>query len=195
MKNKGLNNNLLNNKPGRHFLPRFLYDFFFKHWKVSITLTVLLVILMIPFIPMLTLMDGKTKHTVLQFPIEINEGFSIQYIHSIHRTPVEEYFYIDNDYNIVAEKTIFESYGVGIPSNIEEGQVFYQENGKFVIDHIQRVLPYFDQRIGQVIANHQLRIKGIEIPLNKVTTPGNWVRFKVTNRSILQYLKGGSWNE
>ncbi len=152
-------------------------------------------ILSAPFIPMLTLMDGKTKNIILQFPIKENEGFSLRYIHSIHRTPVEEFFYIDNEYNIIAEKTIFESYGVGIPSNVEEGQIFYRENGKFVIDHIQRVLPYFDQRIGQVIANHHLRIKGLEIPLKEVTSPGNWIRFEVSKRSILQYLKGGSWNE
>jgi hypothetical protein len=49
-----------------------------------------------------------------------NDEFVLGYIHSILLTPAEEYFTVVEDQKILLQKTIYESFGVGLP--------FYQEN-------------------------------------------------------------------
>ncbi len=52
----------------------------------------------------------------------------LRYIHSVARTPVHEYFTVDNN-RFILYKTVFESYGAGLPL---DGGDFRRENGRFV---------------------------------------------------------------
>ena len=61
-----------------------------------------------------------------------DDRFSLGYIHSVMKTPAEEFFYINNKNEIVLEKTIYESYGVGLPFLPEEGNLIV-EDGKFIL--------------------------------------------------------------
>lgn len=118
------------------------------------------------------------QRLVYEFQVDADRTFSIRYIHSIHRTPVTEHYKVDENLNLVLESVMFDSYGVGIPSELEPGETFSEQDGKFVLGNINRQLPYFDQRIGQVIANHTLLVHGTEIPLSEWSPPGTWVRFQ-----------------
>ncbi|GBF12165.1 DUF1850 domain-containing protein [Tepidibacillus infernus] len=183
----------LHSKPRWHLLPRF---FFHPPFMILIILLIIILILInIPFFPMLVLTDGQTDQVLERFSLQNNNKFSILYIHSIHRTPVQEFYHVDKQLNIVLDKVIFESYGVGIPSEIENGEKFKIENGKFILDSIHRVFPYFDQRVGQVIANHKLLIQNKELPLSKLTVPGHWIRFEATKSNLVQWIKGRDRNE
>ncbi|MFV9510645.1 DUF1850 domain-containing protein [Tepidibacillus sp. LV47] len=156
---------------------------------------IMLLLYNLPLVPMLTLIEGDSGKILLRIPINGNDRFSIEYIHSIHKTPVIDTFYIDSNQNIIVDQTTFDTYGVGMPSDVEKGETFTIKNGKFVLNHLNRVLPYFDLRVGQVIANHQFIVHQRKIPLAKLTRPGNWVRFKVQKLSLLQLMKGGSLDE
>jgi hypothetical protein len=145
-----------------------------------------------PAQPALTLTTGKTNKTVYAEPINVGERFIIQFTHSIHKTPVVEEYFIDTGYNIVLDQVTFETYGVGNPSSIESGQTFTQKDGKYIIGNMNRVLPYFDQAIGQVIANHQLIIKNEQIAFSELSQPGSWVRIEVKKVSLFTIWKGRS---
>jgi len=176
-------------KPRRQFIPRF---FFNVHWNSSIEIIfIMLLLINLPIQTMLTIKDGETGKIVFNIPIQVGGQFSIRYIHSIHKTPVTEFYSINKDLNIVVDKVIFKTYGVGMQSDIEAGEKFKIENGNYVLNHLNRVLPYFDQRIGQVIANHQLTIGNNTIPLSKISKSGNWIRFQVKKESLFEILKGG----
>lgn len=145
------------------------------------------IILVTPTQLALTIFDGKSMDLLYVERMETNERFAIQFIHSIHKTPVYEEYFIDDQQNIVLDQVTYESYGVGNPSTLEPGQTYEHVNGKYIIGHMNRKLPYFDQAIGQVIANHQLKIKGKWIPLASLNPPGSWVRIQARKVSLLEW--------
>ncbi|GAA0363972.1 DUF1850 domain-containing protein [Bacillus horti] len=147
--------------------------------------------LLSPLFPQLTFTDGKTNQVVGAFQIGIGDFFDIHYTHSIHKTLVIERYKIDENYHIVVDQLIYESFGVGMPSSPEEGQRFRQEDGKFIIDNINRVLPFFDLSVGQVVANHQLKIHDESIKLSDMVTPGNWLRIEVKKVPLIRLWKEG----
>ncbi|GAX91232.1 hypothetical protein EFBL_2898 [Effusibacillus lacus] len=145
----------------------------------------------VPFLTSLAIKDGNSGQVLLSLPMKPDDSFSLRYIHSIHRTTVIEKYYIDEHLNLVVDEMIFDSYGVGIPSELEPGQQLAMENGKFILRNVNRKLPYFDQRIGQEIANHVLMVKGREIPLSWISLPGSSVRFQAIRETSLQYFERG----
>lgn len=147
----------------------------------------LFIIVQIPFYQAVAIREGDTGRVLYSFPLARNEAFSLRYIHSIHRTPVTERYLVDEDMNLVVDAILFDSYGVGIPAQLEPGQTFREENGKFVIEHMNRRLPFFDQRIGQEFVTHTILTRGREIPLAKISPPGSWVRIQAVKESLWQY--------
>lgn len=142
-------------------------------------------------IPVLLISQTPGGRVLFQSPVDQGSRFSLAYIHSIHRTPVEELFVINGKREIVLDAMIFESYGVGMPSSLEGHETFRMEDGKMRIENIDRTLQSFDLRIGQVIANHKLLLRGQEIPLAALGKPGSAVRFEIGHLRVWDYLKGG----
>jgi hypothetical protein len=142
-------------------------------------------------IPVLSVRQVPDGRILFQSPIDEGSRFSLIYIHSIHRTPVEELFIINEKRQIVLDATIFESYGVGMPTSLEGNETFRMADGKMRIENIDRTLTTFDLRIGQVIADHKLRLGRQEIPLAKLSKPGSAVRFEIGRLHVWEYLKGG----
>jgi hypothetical protein len=153
---------------------------------VGISLAILISVACLPLFPVLELRQSNDDKRLLALPIQVGETFMIRYTHSIHLTPVLESYYIDKNLNIVVDSVTYDSYGIGMPSDIEPGQTFTQVDGKFVIGNINRRLPFFEQRVGQVIANHVLIAGGREIPLRTVITPGSSIRFQAGKESWIQ---------
>ncbi|MDQ0902315.1 DUF1850 domain-containing protein [Paenibacillus sp. V4I7] len=141
-------------------------------------------------IPALTIRQVADGEVVFQSRMEKNGRFSLTYIHSIHRTPIEERFFINEKRQMVLDSMIFESYGVGIPSSLEGNETFRMENGKMRIENIHRTLEMFELRIGQVIADHKLLLRDQVIPLSQLSMPGSAVRFEISSLNIWVYLKG-----
>ena len=73
--------------------------------------------------------DGSgRKLAVLDLP---NGGFSHVFRHSFHLTPVEERMEVEGDGTIRLYELRYESCGVGMPTEVEEG--FRLEDGVFVL--------------------------------------------------------------
>ena len=142
-------------------------------------------------LPVLIVRQVPDGRIVFQSPVDQSSRFSLIYIHSIHRTPVEEFFIINGERQIVLDAMVFESYGVGMPTSLEGNETFRMADGKMRIENINQTLPAFDLRIGQVIADHKLILRGQEIPLSKLSKPGSAVRFEVGRLHVWEYLKGG----
>lgn len=157
---------------------------------MAILLATVLVVIITPSQSALTITDGKSGKVIYTSPLQVGDRFAIQFIHSIHRTPVYEEYYVDNELNMILDKVIYETYGVGNPSSLEPGQTFKQENGKYIIGNVNRKLPSFELSIGQVIANHQLIIKDKWIPLTSLHPPGRWVIIQIKKISLLMLWKG-----
>lgn len=143
-----------------------------------------LLFMMVPFFPHFVILDGQTNHLLFHQPVHSGQSFEIQYIHSIHLTPVNEFYQINDDLNIVLNEVHFDTYSVGMPSDLSEGETLELKNGKMMIKNMQRIMPSIDLRIGQVIANHQLKMNGQLIPFSSIAKPGSWVHIEVRKLSI-----------
>ncbi|MFC4767361.1 DUF1850 domain-containing protein [Effusibacillus consociatus] len=121
--------------------------------------------------------------------MDSDSKFSVQYTHSIHRTPIIEKYSIDDNMNIVLDEVVFESYGVGVSSDLEPGQTFTEENGKFIIGNMNRRFPFFDQRIAQMVGTHILKVNNREISLADLSPPGSWLRFQAAKETAWQRVE------
>lgn len=88
--------------------------------------------------------------------------FSLGYTHSVMKTPAEEFFYINKENEIVLEKTIYQSLGVGLPFLPDEG-VLNVEDGKFIL-YMNRTFKEINMIISP-IPKHWLKIGDTNYPL------------------------------
>ncbi|GAB6932026.1 DUF1850 domain-containing protein [Calditerricola satsumensis] len=162
----------------------------FRRHRRAVTAAILFVtaaaLTVMPLFPALIIADGKTGTALLAIPVSRGEHIALHYTHSIHRTPVIETYSIGDDV-LVLEAVRFQSYGIGMPSDVEPGQTFTVKNGWFHLDHLNRPLPHLDLRIGYV-ANHTLHIGPHRISLAHVATPGSWVRLNVKRETLWQRM-------
>ncbi|WP_159461951.1 DUF1850 domain-containing protein [Salirhabdus sp. Marseille-P4669] len=153
-------------------------------------LTLLLSFLFIPLFPTLSFEFENTGEILAFLPIEKKQKFDILYTHSVHLTPVQEKYVMTDEHTIKQYELIYESYNVGMPSNVEEGEKFVEENGKFHIKNMDRRFPFIDLSVGEIVANHRLIMNDKVIPFHNFVEPGTWVRIKFRKLTALQYWRG-----
>ena len=103
-----------------------------RAYAIALCAAVLLVALDILSAPALFLQaDGKK--IVLARQIRDEVPFTIHFIHSVQKTPVEEFLTAHADGHFHLAGTRYQSHGVGLPFLPEEG-TFRQEGDYFVLD-------------------------------------------------------------
>lgn len=152
-------------------------------------LTVVGVLVVIPFNPYLVIRDTDTNRLIWSGQIQEHGTFSIRWTHSIHRTPVEETYLIRNGHILLSEIT-FQDYGIGMESELAPGEKLITQDGQFRIVNMNRVFPALHLFIGQVRANHTLLYAGAEIPLSRIDRPGAAITIQVEKRSLLNQIGG-----
>ena len=113
------------------------------------------------FLPLrlcLTVTDARGK-CVWARPVSIGDRYTIRFIHSVMRTPVDEIYEIDKDCSVLRE-TVYDMVGAGLPSAPEEGQTFSIEDDKFHIRGYSLRIPDLTYRINMVVADHELLFDG-----------------------------------
>ena len=119
--------------------------------------------------------SGKTYRT-----FEVSEGseFSVEFIHSVNKSPVIDVFVI-RDGKIVSDRTIYSAFGAGVQTEIEEGQTLeYDENGNMVVSGFNIVFPEVKYIVGTV-SDHILRIEGESISLTELCGKNAHIAFKL----------------
>lgn len=87
-----------------------------------------------------------------------NNRFVLGYIHSVLLTPAEEFFFIDNKQELNLQKTIYQSFGVGLPYSQNEDWEFEIVDGQFIL--------YRDRRMREInmiispIPDHWIEVEG-----------------------------------
>ena len=79
----------------------------------------------------LYLYDDKTNKLLYKIDFENAENtFSVEFIHSVNKSPVIDFYKFDNDNNIIAFKTIYYTYGAGVQTQLEGNETITDgENG------------------------------------------------------------------
>ena len=170
---------LYDTSPGRQWFTRLHYGMI-----IFIAFAVFIVsLLYVPFAQRLVIVEEKTGRILYAENVRYGDTFTITYIHSVNKSPVDDIFEIQPDYSIMLRKTVFRSFGAGVPFELEEQQVLNTYEDRIEIDNINRHIAQYLLFVGTT-ADHVFSMHGRSIHLNQLTRPQNTVRFEVRRVSV-----------
>jgi len=156
-------------------------------------LIALIIIIILFLIPVYTLELKPFSGGGLIFKQKVQPGdkFILKYTHSVALTPVWEIFIIDKDYQIVLIETDFLDHGAGLPYTTFENEIFVEEEGRFKIKNMHRIIstPIY-YRIG-VVRENIFYFKGEEINLSSLVGD-RLLTLEIDKDNLFNYLTGGS---
>lgn len=106
-------------------------------------------------------------------PARAGLPFTIQFRHSVQKTPVWENLQVEADGSLTLLSTRYQSFGVGLPFLEGEGD-FREEGDYFIFDHMDRHFPQLTLRTG-VGTRLTLTVAGREYRLYEQYAPGTRV--------------------
>lgn len=149
-----------------------LNNYFFQNKKIrTIVIGAAIIFLVAAFFLKLSLRtqiiveDAKTGEIYLSCPLRMGGEFSVEFIHSVNKSPVEDFYQVRKD-GIYVVRTKYYGFGAGVQTELEDGQILtYEDNGSsMVISGIDRRMDDLQYIVGTV-SDHVLRIGGKEISL------------------------------
>jgi hypothetical protein len=161
----------------------------FRLFSFLIVLAALYFLFIPSFYTVLTIRETNTNRLLWSRDVQEESRFGIRWIHSIHRTPIEEFYRVRGT-SVVLDEMTFEEYGIGMESGLAPGEKLLTEEGTFRIVNMNRIFPALHLFIGQVRANHTLLFQGQEIPFSTLDTPGSAVTIQVEKQTIWERFGG-----
>ena len=124
----------------------------------------------------LVLRDGATGEEFARYPLQEGESFSVQFVHSVNKSPVVDVYRVE-DGSIYVEETIYYHFGAGVQTELNAGETLtYGEDGSMVIGNIHKQIPDLRYFVGTV-SDHVLTVHGEEISLRDLCGRNSNVAF------------------
>ena len=115
-----------------------------------------------------------------RFTVGTGDTWYIEFMHSVQKTPVQEYFIVRGENDLLLEKTIYQSMGVGLPFMASEGKLKTTGDGHFVLE-MHREYKTLKLRTG-LEACPKIYFGGNVLPIYNLYEPGTLVEIKVVKR-------------
>lgn len=148
---------------------------------------VLLFISFVPTIRVLSLTNRKDSNECVLFRGAIPH-FQIGYTHSVNKGRVKDFYLCKDDNTLQVYKTLFVSYGAGIPEAEEtDGAYFVQTEQGYEIQNLNRNVEKLVMAVG-VIANHSIIIDEKEYFLTEYFAPKTSLSIEIKNVPLLKYI-------
>lgn len=162
-------------------------SFYFNH-RVKILLLLGILLIFFCLIPIKTLVVGiQQENDMLIIPMLKEKAFSLNYVHSVQKTPVQENFILaPEDNTLILTSTEFQSLGVGLPFLEEEGH-FVNTEGLFVITEINRPFAVINLAF-MPLAQQSLNYNNIRYEFKDYFEPGTLIRIEVKDLSPAQLI-------
>ena len=164
--------------------------------KMKLSLFILLLSLtglglsFVPYRYTVAFYDVKNNELIAFMAIDREQFFSIQYTHSIHLSLVEERYELTDNLEIRQIQLMYEDFGIGMPSDAQDNEVFVQEEGKYYIKNMNRVFPEIVLRVGKVAANHKVVLGNTAVPMASFSEPGSVLKIKPSKLNTWEQWKG-----
>lgn len=176
-------------------------DFFKKSrlWFVIILfIAVIICMLFLPYRTALVFYVENTDQVEAFLPLQKGDTFQIIFKHSIHLTDVTEKYLVMDNNQIRQYEIVYEEFGIGMPSNAQEGETFVYEDGKYHIKDLNNIFSSMNIRNGKTVSETRL-VWGNQgehmVWFNDYFAPGAWFTLKIEKLTLWQYLKGVSIHE
>ena len=115
-----------------------------------------------------------------RFTVGTGDTWYIEFMHSVQKTPVQEYFIVRGENDLLLEKTIYQSMGVGLPFMASEGKLKTTGDGHFILE-MHREYKTLKLRTG-LEACPKIYFGGNVLPIYNLYEPGTLVEIKVVMR-------------
>ena len=126
----------------------------------------------------LVLRNGDTDEEITRFRVSEGDEFSVTFIHSVNQYPLTDVYQI-RDHKIYVVRTIYNNFGAGVQTEIEEGQTLeINENGEMVVSGFNLEMPWLSYIVGTV-SDHTLTLHGKEISLRELCGRNSKVAFSI----------------
>lgn len=126
----------------------------------------------------LVLCYSENDEVIKTFDVEEGDEFSVEFIHSVNKSPVKE-VYVIRDGKIFADRLIYATFGAGMPTQPEEGQTLgYDDNGNMILSGINAEREVVYCVVGTV-HDHILTIGGESISLTELCGKNAVVYFEL----------------
>jgi len=164
-----------------------------KKYIALFGLSIVIIIIIVLFIISLYSLELRSfsdGEIVFSQKVQPGDKFILKYTHSVALTPVWEIFIIDKDYQIILIETDFLDHGAGLPYSAFDQEIFVEEEGRFKIKNMHRVIPtpiYY--RIGAVSENI-FYFKDKEIDLSS-SVGDKLLTIEIGKTNLFNYLLGG----
>lgn len=152
---------------------------------------ILLLVLFLPYKKALTFMDLRSNEILIYLPVDEEQTFQLEYIHSIHRSTVIDTYRITTDNRIQQTTLQYEDMAIGMPSNaLYEGEKFVEKDGKYFIENMNRVFPSINLGTSQVVVSHKINTLDKQYKLDAFIEPGSLIEIEVQDVTLLQMMRG-----
>ncbi len=121
---------------------------------------IIILVLNLQIVPAL-IIKNSTGTIIAELPL-YDGTFIHHFIHSVHKTPVDEYFEVRGK-TLELTKVKYDTYGVGMPSDGGEG--FTLENGRFVVI-LHRAFSSIPIRVS-IVPDHGIVVGGTFLPFTR----------------------------
>ena len=126
----------------------------------------------------LVLRNGDTNEEFARFRVSEGDEFSVRFIHSVNQYPLTDVYEI-RDSKIYVVRTIYNNFGAGVQTEIEEGQTLeINENGEMVVSGFNLEMPWLSYIVGTV-SDHTLTLHDKKISLRELCGRNCKVAFSV----------------
>ncbi|WP_067727949.1 DUF1850 domain-containing protein [Oceanobacillus damuensis] len=173
--------------------------------KMIMVITILLSLigfsLFFPFLTALVFYEKNTNDLVAFLPISAGDTFQLIFTHSIHLTDVVEKYVVMDNHDMKQYEIVYEEFGIGMPSNAQEGETFVYENGKYHVKDLDNYFSSMKVRNGKTVSENRLAWESASpdkntsgethvVWLNDYFEPGAWFTLKVEELTLWEYLEG-----
>ncbi|SHE98838.1 DUF1850 domain-containing protein [Desulforamulus putei] len=152
---------------------------------------VLAVLLLVP-LPTL-LLSSQQGEPVLLLPMLFDQSFTVEYIHSVNKTPVQEHFILAPGNDLLLTSTTFKALGVGTPFLPEEGKL-ENRSGVYVLSGINRHFKQINMAF-MPLTRHALVYRGKRYDFKDYFPPGSLIALQAKPCSLAKIIALNIWKE
>lgn len=127
----------------------------------------------------LYLYDDKTNQLLDIYEFDNDKTFSIEFIHSVNKSPVIDYYIVDDKNNIIVTKTTYYNFGAGVQTELNDNEYLeYGNNGDMTVNNINKIISPLVYIVGTV-SHHTLNINNKDIILDDKYGKNTHIRFEI----------------
>jgi hypothetical protein len=130
----------------------------------------------------------KSGRTIFLEPVKPGEAFVLSYIHSVENTPVSGTFEITQEGRIEVIKTVFSSYGTGLPLFAPREQI-HREKGKMVVNHENEIMEKIPLVVVE-ITKQRVHFRNIQFLFSDFVKDGTIVDIRVIHQPLYKRILG-----